>query len=874
MRLPPLLTQLISLGLLAASPLAAEENAVSLDAAKEQGRIRSRFLKQAVLNNGGPEVALEANAEDFEKVVQPLLEKSCAGCHGPKKAEGRLSLEKLDSNLVKGSDVERWREVYNVLIKAEMPPDDSKEAPLTQESKGVIVQWLGEELQKASVLRRGSKEQSSFRRLTKYEYNYALQDLLGLEFEFAGKLPPDTVSEDGFKNRSDLLQMSAMQFQSYREIGLSALKRAVVFGERAKPVTYIIPMRDQMRLALAGKNPKSFDKDDVNSKKYANAQHLLDRETGNGVQAAQGEARPSESVPFRQDNPVSPVVWVLPASGEMKLNLDRFLPDEGVMRVRVRAGRSSMHPDEHAALRLIFSAHTSNNANFSQKISVRDVPVTASADTPEFVHFDIPLGDIQRNPFRKLTTTFPRRDEFLHIRNVSNAFLGAERMKVLVDHVEITAPYYEQWPPKSHANIFFDSPDRSDERAYGREVLGRFLRRVWRRTIAVDEVDAFMGLFAKYRPEFGTFEETMVEVLATALATPEFLYLTPRQASGVAGNAESQIGQIGPFELASRLAVFLWASLPDEELIGLAESGKLREPQVLAAQVKRMLGDRRAKRFAQNFVDQWLGLERVSGVTHIKDTALLDAMIQEPVAVFEEVLRTNGSVMEFLDSNYAMVNERLAAHYKISKVFGPHFRRVDIAPQAGRGGILTCAATLAINSDGKDSHPVKRGVWLLQRVLHDPPPPPPPNVPVVDLTDPEILKMTLKQRIENHRDQPACASCHSRIDPWGIAFENFDATGAYRTQVNNQPIDASAELFNRQKLSGVEGVKRYLLLERQDQFAQAMVHKLTAYALGRPLGIGDGSDLERMTLRFRQQGDRLGDLIQLIVSSDIFNAKH
>lgn len=874
MRVSRLLTQLILLGLLVASPLAAEETTVSLDAAKEQGRMRSRFLKQASLNERKSEVALEANAEDFKKFVQPLLQKSCAGCHGPKKAEGRLRLEKLDSDLLKGADAERWREVYNVLIKAEMPPDDSREAPLSQESKGVIVQWLGEELRKASIVRRGGEEQSSFRRFTKYEYNYALQDLLGLEFEFAGKLPPDTVSEDGFKNRSDLLQMSAMQFQSYRDIGLSALKRAVVFGERPKPVTYIIPMRDQMTLALAGKNPKSFEKDDVDSKKYANAQHLFDRDSGTGVQAAQGEARPSEAVPFGQDHPVSPVVWVLPASGEMKLNLDRFLPDEGVMRVRVRAGRSSMHPDEHATLRLIFSAHTSNNANFSQTISVRDVPVTASAEAPEFVHFDIPLGDIQRNPFRKLTTTFPRRDEFLHIRNVSNAFLGAERMKVLVDHVEVTAPYYEQWPPKSHTNIFFNSPNRSDERAYGREVLGRFLRSVWRRTIAVEEVDAFMGLFAKYRPEFGTFEETMVEVLATALATPEFLYLTPRQAAGVAANAESQIGRIGQFELASRLAVFLWASLPDEELIGLAESGKLREPQVLAAQVKRMLADPRARRFAQNFVDQWLGLERVNSVTHIKDTTLLDAMVQEPVAVFEEVLRTNESVMEFLESNYAMVNERLAAHYKIPKVFGPHFRRVDIAPQAGRGGILTCAATLAINSDGKDSHPVKRGVWLLQRVLHDPPPPPPPNVPVVDLTDPEILKMTLKERIENHRDQPACASCHSRIDPWGIAFENFDATGAYRTQVNNRPVDASAELFNKQKLSGVEGVKRYLLMERQDQFAQAMVHKLTAYALGRPLGIGDGSDLERLTLQFRRHGDRLGDLIQLIVSSDIFNAKH
>jgi hypothetical protein len=248
-------------------------------------------------------------------------------------------------------------------------------------------------------------------------------------------------------------------------------------------------------------------------------------------------------------------------------------------------------------------------------------------------------------------------------------------------------------------------------------------------------------------------------------------------------------------------------------------------------------------------------------------------MLEEPVAIFEEVLRNNGSVMDFLDSNYAVVNERLAVHYGIPKVFGPHFRRVEVAPRMGRGGVLTCAAMLSINSDGKDSHPVKRGVWLLQRMLHDPPPPPPPNVPEVDLTDPEILKMTLKERIVNHRNQPACASCHSRIDPWGIAFENFDALGAYRTQVNNKPVDASSELFNRQKLTGVDGLKRYLLTERQDQFAQAMVHKLAAYALGRPLGFGDRSDLERLTLQLRRQDDRLVDLIQLIVSSDIFNAK-
>ena len=220
-----------------------------------------------------------------------------------------------------------------------------------------------------------------------------------------------------------------------------------------------------------------------------------------------------------------------------------------------------------------------------------------------------------------------------------------------------------------------------------------------------------------------------------------------------------------------------------------------------------------------------------------------------------------------------MVNERLAAHYGIPKVYGPHFRKVPIATQAHRGGLLTGAAFLAMNSDGKDSHPLKRGVWVLKRILHDPPPPPPPDVPKVDLTNPEILKMTLKERIADHRDNAACASCHSRIDPWGIAFENYDAFGVFRTHIDKKPVDATSELFNRQTLAGVDGLKGYLLADRQDQFAGALVHKLTAYALGRPLTFGDRSEIEDLTARFRRRGDGLRDLIQLIVSSNLFNSK-
>ena len=864
------LKTLLFLGAVSYTTASGQEALVSLEQAKEVGRQKSRFLKTAAVVEKATSDAPVANVADFHRLVEPLLLKSCSGCHGPKKAEGRLRLDKLDADLLLGPDVDRWREVYNALVKAEMPPEDSQEEKLTEQARGVLVQWLGEEIHKASTLRRGSATESSFRRLTKYEYNHALQDLLGLEGSFADKLPPETASEDGFKNRSDLLQMSAMQFQTYREIGLGALKRAVVFGERPTPVTYLLPMREQMDAAAAVKNAKPLDPADANFKQRRQEQHLFDRETGTGIQVPQGECRPREAGQFGQTPPVSPVVWVLPPSGEMKLNLDRFLPDEGVMRVRIRAGRTSMKPDEYSSLRLVFSAHTSNNASFSQTISTHDVPVTASAEDPQFVHFDIPLSDIQRNPFRKLSTTFPRRDEFLHVRNISNASGGEDRLKVLVDYVEITAPFYEQWPPRSHANLFFESPHKADEPVYGREVLGRFLKRVWRRPVTAAEVEPFLSLFTKHRPGFASFEEAMTEVFATALATPEFLYLTTREVSAPGAKPSTRITQL---ELASRLSFFLWSSLPDEELIGVAATGRLRQPEVLDAQIKRMLGDPRSDRFAQHFVEQWLGLDRIEGVTHLTDQALREALLEEPVALFKEVLRNNRSTMDFLDCNYVMANQRLAAHYGIPKVYGPHFRKVAVAPQTNRGGLLTCAAMLAINSDGKDSHPVKRGVWLLQRLLHDPPPPPPPNVPSVDLTDPEILKMTLKERIVNHRNQPACASCHSRIDPWGIAFENFDAMGAYRTHVNKRPVDASSELFNRQRLAGVEGVKRYLLTERQDQFAQAMVHKLTAYALGRPLGFGDRSEVEQLTQQLRKRGDQLGELIHLIVESETFNAK-
>lgn len=835
---------------------------------REAGRAKSRFFKEAEKKLESTPAIPTANLDRFRKSIGPVLNQKCVACHGPEATQANLRVDQLDPDLLAGPDVDRWRGIYKVLSNAEMPPEDEPDYKLADADRRMIVDWLSEEMSKASLVRRNQSEHSSFRRMTKYEYNYALQDLLGLPYPIANSLPPETASEEGFQNSSDLLQMSAMQFEAYRELGLKALQRVTVLGERPAPVTYLISAQEVMS-NLKDDKGKRFNVTDDSDRKQRNRPHLLNQSTGEGIQYTEGNAvlKPGE---FAGHNPeVSPVVFVLPRSSELKLNLDRFLPDEGLMRVRIRAGRTTNVPEEYASLRLIFSAHTSNNANFSQVVSQRDLPVTASADKPEFLEFDIPLSEIQRNPFRKLETTFPRRDEFLHIRNESSTRGGKEPLQVVIDYIEVSAPHFDHWPPKSHLDIFLASENKSDEQAYGREVLARFLERAWRRPVAAEEVRPFLDLFSKYRPDFDTFEGAMLEVLATALASPEFLYLTQRSGT----EQSSQRGTISDSELATRLSFFLWASVPDQELLQLAQKGALSDSAVLNAQVERMLADPRAERFSRHFVEQWLGLEGLESVTHVKDVALRDAMRQEPIAAFREALRSNSSVLDFLHCDYVVINERLAQHYGIPGVFGPHFRKVSVGDQTHRGGILTAAGMLTMNSDGVDSHPLKRGVWLLERILQDPPPPPPADVPKVDLTDPRILEMTLKERVADHRNKPACISCHSRIDPWGIAFENYDALGAWRTNIKNKPVDATSALFNKQELAGADGLKRYLLADRQDQFARALVHKMSAYALGRPLTFADHADVDSLTIQFRKQGDRLADLIHLVVSSNLFHSK-
>jgi hypothetical protein len=412
--------------------------------------------------------------------------------------------------------------------------------------------------------------------------------------------------------------------------------------------------------------------------------------------------------------------------------------------------------------------------------------------------------------------------------------------------------------------------------AYAKDILQTFMTRAWRRPVTADELAQKLSLFTTMRTECDSFREAVMEVLATVLSSPHFLYVST-DGSAVSAPDSDERPALTSHALASRLALFLWCSIPDTDLSQLAETGKLTDARVLASQVDRMLADARSQRFAEQFVNQWLNLRLLEFLNLEQDgqgidPLLKESMQQEPIALFQEMMKQNASVLDFIHADYAMVNERLAIHYGIDGVKGNHFQRVALNEGFQRGGLMTQAGVLTMNSDWPDSHPLKRAVWLLVSLLDDPPPPPPPAVPQIDLADPEIAKMTLKERIEDHRNHAACMSCHVKIDPWGIAFENYDAWGRWRDEVQGKPIDASSELFNHQTLDGMDGLKRFLLEHRQDQFVRALVHKLATYALGRPLTFADRADVDAITAEVRRDGDGLKTMIQAIVRSRLFQS--
>lgn len=773
--------------------------------------------------------AAETPAVDFQRDVQPVLKQLCFGCHGEQKQEASLRLDRLNPDLVSGRDGETWHDVLNRLNLGEMPPEKSPQPTAIQ--RKLLVGWLTAEIQRAEEVSRSTGGRVVMRRLTRYEYNNTMRDLLGLNLDFAKNLPPEPPSKDGFRNNGAALGISPLQIEYYLQAARDGLGKAIVTGPQ--------PQQVQQR---AEKSEK--------------------------VRRIKGE-----------------VSNLLGPDSRFLMRMNEF-PREGEVLVRVHA-RAQVPPGlPWPQMRVTLGLRADTQA--PEKTLATTEVNTTEGKTWEF------RGRIEEFPLPGHNPKYPGLQ--VSVYNASAAVPTAKGKKpkknappdpsqplVAVQWVEFVGPVYETWPPQHHQRIFV-TPTTDDEREYATEILRQFMKRAYRRPVTDADLTPLLGLYDKIRPQSESLEETMRDVLAMVLVSPEFLYLVEPRANDTTKQPLTQ------HELAARLSFFLWSSLPDDRLTELADTGKLAEPAVLQREVKRLLADEKSRQFVNQFTDQWLdlsGLDRVAVNPEYYptfDESLKQDMRRETQLFFAEILDKNLSCLNLIDSDFAMLNSRLAEHYGLAGPRGVAFERVALAADSQRGGLLTQGSFLLRNSNGEDSHPIKRAVWLLDRLLDDPPAPPPPDVPDLDPEKPQFANLTLKEQLEAHRERVACNNCHRGIDPWGVAFENFDAVGQWRTKIlgpqrgrkktkTSKPVDALALLPNGTEVNGATGLQAWLLENRKEEFARTLVKRLLTYSLGRSLELGDRETVDRLTREFRESDYRLPALLAAIVTSQPFLTK-
>ncbi|MEQ8785438.1 MAG: DUF1592 domain-containing protein [Pirellulaceae bacterium] len=779
---------------------------------------------------------LAAAEEEGAKPVAPILQKYCLRCHGPDVQEARIRLDNLSTNLVRDrAAAETWHEVLNALNAGEMPPED--EPQLSRDEFATLTGWVREKVEEAIAAQRKTEGRVVLRRLNRVEYQNTMTDLLGLEMNYVRDLPPDGVSAEGFLNNGRSLQMSALLLEYYLDTARRALDRVIVTGPAPKRYDY------------------EFKESNVNG-------WLGNPEFSNRL--------------GRQQEFLAKMVDDYPEEGEFLVRVKltaELKPNVGFPLLEVSVG---YRPDTKILFRefdlVEITSPDEQTFEFRGRIEDFPLPVRGQGKFPGLVVrvrnvYDdgSPLPKGVKDEKNKKKTTFPDEPRL---------------PTITVQSVEFHGPVFDQWPPEAHRRILFDSPLReSDEDAYVAEVLRRFMTRAYRRPVEEAEIASEVDFYQSIRAEFPTFEQAIRETLAMVLIRPDFLYLVEP-----AGDEKRPIGD---WELASRLSYFLWSTMPDERLLEHAASGRLHRPRTLSAEVDRMLQDARSARFVEQFTEQWLQLNVLDSVAVDRDyhpsfdDRLKDEMRGETQQFFAELVRENLSALNLLSSDFTMLNEPLAKHYGVQGVYGRRFRRVELTPELHRGGLLGQASVLLSNSTGSDSHAVRRAVWIRDQLLNDPPAPPPPDAPSLDEAVPEFHKLSIREQLKIHRGREACASCHRGIDPWGIALENFDAVGQWRTEVRrkvgkkfeSQPVSAADVLPGGQELDGVDALREHLVAERKDDFARALVSRLLTYAVGRRLELSDEPVVDDITREFAADDYRMRGLIQRVVASSLFQTK-
>ena len=447
---------------------------------------------------------------------------------------------------------------------------------------------------------------------------------------------------------------------------------------------------------------------------------------------------------------------------------------------------------------------------------------------------------------------------------------GAETNGYSVDYVLVGGPYDAAGPGETdiQRRIFVCRPGADGpEEPCARQLLTTLARRAYRRPVTAADIDPLLDLFAIGRADGARFEDGIEMALSGVLVSPSFLFRAPRAPEdGEPGSAY----RLSDIDLASRLSFFLWSSIPDEELLELAERGRLSDPTVLNGQIARMLADPKARALVDNFGGQWLHLRNVADWMPDPerfadfDDSLRYAFERETALFLDHLIREDRSVLELIDADYTFLNERLAGFYGIDGVDGGYFRRVSLA-ETERGGILTQGSVLMVTSYPTRTSPVLRGKWVLENLLGAPPPPPPPDVPALAAAA-ETSAGSLREALEQHRANPACAACHARLDPLGFALENFDAVGAYRTEDDGVAVEASGALPDGTLVDGPNGLRR-VLLDRRDEFVETLAASLLTYAIGRGLESYDRPAVREIRRRVEAADRRFSALVSAIVDS-------
>ncbi len=442
---------------------------------------------------------------------------------------------------------------------------------------------------------------------------------------------------------------------------------------------------------------------------------------------------------------------------------------------------------------------------------------------------------------------------------------GRDIPRLLIRSVEFEGPFYETWPPASHKSIFFDSAHKNDSPAYAKEIIRSFATRAYRRPVTPAEETALFAVFQKSSGAGRNFQESIKDTLQVTLTSPQFLFL-------IENSLTPAPEPIDGYELASKLSYFLWNGPPDRKTLQLAASGTLRKQ--LDSEVGRMVEDQRFSQLINEFASQWLSLDKFQVLEpdrkrYPKLTQnTRNQLRQEPIQFLQYLMKNNLPLKNLIDSDFIVANEAVASYYDLAEKTESGLQFLPILH--GRrelGGVLTQAAIMAGLSDGRESNPVKRGAWLARKIIAEPPDPPPPNVPA--LKEDDSLTLTLRQRIERHRNQPGCQQCHAKIDPWGVAFEEFDAGGRLKAQAT----DARSTLPDKTEIAGANDLKRYLAQDRIDQVAFSFLKHLATYGTGRSLTYGEVHFLKQDALKLKAGGYRMKDMVRYVASSKLFLEK-